>query len=114
MTRRSRDASPIGDKIGGVRCRALLFSTGTLVALVVRRTAPAMVCGGVTVGDLLDVAPPRPPAPVARVDGGARGGVRAGLVAVSFFLADARVTRRPSPPDPVLVVGDGVRSGDRG
>lgn len=110
VTRRSRDASPIDGRIGGIRCRALLFSTGTLVALVVRRTAPAVVCGGVTVGDLL-VAPPRPPTPVARVDGGARGGVRAGLAAASFFFADARVTRRASPPDPVLAVGDGVRSG---
>lgn len=114
MTRRSRDASPIGGRFGGVRCRALLFSTGTLVALLVRRTAPAVVCGGVTVGDLLDEAPPRTPTPVARVDGGARGGVRAGLDAVSLFFADARVTRRPSPPDPVLAGGDGVHSGDRG
>lgn len=114
MTRRSRDASPIGGRIGGVRCRALLFSTGTLVALVVRLTAPAMVSGGVTVGDLLDVAPPRTPTPVALVDGGARGGVRAGLAAASFLLADARVTRCPSPPDPVLAGEDGVPSGDLG
>lgn len=114
LARRRCDASPTGGCVGGVRCRAPLFSTGAQAALedLLVDTPAALVCGGV--GGLRRVAasPRSPPgllgmAPVATVDGGG-GEARTGLAAGPRW-TDALAAGLPplsGPPRHIVTSGE--------